>query len=155
LDDDGAVLLRFENGASGILFATQVAAGEGNNIKLRIYGEKGGIEWQQNDANTLLLKWHNKPAEILRAGGNMNYLSAVALANCRTPEGHPEGYLEAFANIYRNFAGCIKAKQDGLQPKPEWLDHPGIEEGVRGMAFIETDHENNQRPRHFPCTVHG
>ncbi len=138
LDDDGDVLLKFDNGGSGILFATQVAAGEENNIKIRVYGEKGGMEWQQNDANTLLIKWLDKPAEILRAGTNIPYLSDHARCNCRTPGGHPEGYLEAFANHYRNFALCIKAKQDGLQPKPEWLDYPGIEEGLRGMVFIET-----------------
>ena len=138
LDDDGNILLKFDNGASGVLFATQVAAGEENNIKIRVYGEKGGIEWQQHDANTLLIKWLDKPAEILRAGTNNSYLSEIARANCRTPGGHPEGYLEAFANHYRNFALCIKAKQHGGQPKPEWSDHPGIEEGVRGMAFIET-----------------
>ena len=138
LDDDGNILLKFDNGASGVLFATQVAAGEENNIKIRVYGEKGGIEWQQQDANTLLIKWLDKPAEILRAGSNVSYLSENTRANCRTPAGHPEGYLEAFANHYRNFALCIKAKQHGGQPKPEWSDHPGIEEGVRGMAFIET-----------------
>ena len=138
LDDDGNILLKFDNGASGVLFATQVAAGEENNIKIRVYGEKGGIEWQQQDANTLLIKWLDKPAEILRAGSNVSYLSENTRANCRTPAGHPEGYLEAFANHYRNFALCIKAKQHGGQPKPEWSDHPGIEEGVRGMSFIET-----------------
>ncbi|MBC8054134.1 MAG: Gfo/Idh/MocA family oxidoreductase [Sphingobacteriaceae bacterium] len=138
LDDDGNILLKFNNGASGVLFATQIAAGEENNIKIRVYGEKGGIEWQQNDANTLLIKWLDKPAEIRRAGGNVGYLSSFALHNCRTPGGHPEGYLEAFANHYRNFALTLKAKQEGVAAKPEWLDYPGIEEGVRGMAFIET-----------------
>ncbi|MBC7914910.1 MAG: Gfo/Idh/MocA family oxidoreductase [Pyrinomonadaceae bacterium] len=138
LDDDANVLLKFDNGASGILFATQIAAGEENNIKVRVYAENGGLEWQQNDANTLTIKWLDKPAEILRAGGNVTYLSSFALHNCRTPGGHPEGYLEAFANHYRNFALTIKAKQAREKAAPEWLDYPGIEEGVRGMAFIET-----------------
>jgi len=138
LDDDGNILLKFTNGASGILFATQIAAGEENNIKIRIYGDKAGLEWQQNEANTITLKWLDRPAEILRAGGNSGYLSSFALHNTRTPGGHPEGYLEAFANIYRNFALTVKAKQEGTQAKAEWLDFPGIEEGVRGMAFIET-----------------
>jgi len=138
LDDDGNILLKFENNASGILFATQVAAGEENNIKFRIYGEHGGIEWQQNDANTLLIRWQNKPSEILRAGSNNKYLSSFALHNCRTPAGHPEGYLEAFANHYRNFALTIKAHKENRKPLPEWIDYPGIEEGIRGMAFIET-----------------
>ncbi len=135
LDDDGAVLLKYNNGASGVLFATQIAAGEENNIKIRVYGEKGGLEWKQEDANTLLVKWLDKPAEVWRAG--TGYLSSVASHNCRTPAGHPEGYLEAFANHYRNFALCVNAKLTGETPQTEWLDFPGIEEGVRGMAFIE------------------
>lgn len=136
LDDDGAVLLKFDNGASGVLFATQIAAGEENNIKIRVYGEKGGIEWQQQDANTLLVKWLDRPVEAWRAG--TGYLSSFAQHNTRTPAGHPEGYLEAFANHYRNFALCVQAKMNNEEPKKEWLDFPGIEDGVRGMAFIET-----------------
>jgi predicted dehydrogenase len=136
LDDDGAAFLKFNNGASGVLFATQIAAGEENNIKIRVYGEKGGLVWQQEDANTLLLKWLNKPAEVLRAG--TGYLSSFATHNTRTPAGHPEGYLEAFANHYRNFVLCVWAQMNKEQPKAEWLDFPGIEDGVRGMAFIET-----------------
>ncbi|AHM63061.1 putative dehydrogenase [Flammeovirgaceae bacterium 311] len=135
LDDDGAVLLRFNNGASGTLMASQVAAGEENNIKIRVYGEKGGLEWQQEDANTLLIKWLDKPAEIWRAG--TGYLSSYATHNTRTPAGHPEGYLEAFANHYRNFALCLRARKNGEEPKEEWLDFPGAEDGLRGMAFIE------------------
>lgn len=135
LDDDGAVLLKFEDGASGVLMATQVAAGEENCIKIRVYGEKGGLEWKQDDANTLLLKWADRPAEVVRTGGPG--LSSYAVHNTRTPAGHPEGYLEAFANLYRNFALCVRAKMSGEQPKPEWLDFPGVEDGVRGMLFIE------------------
>ena len=150
LDDDGEVLLQFNNGASGLLFATQVAAGEENNVKVRVYGEKGGLEWQQEDANSLQVKWLDKPKEIYRAGGG--YLSAVARHNLRTPGGHPEGYLEAFANIYRNFALCVRAKDHGETPKPEWLDFPGIREGVRGMAFIESviaSGKSDQKWLHF------
>jgi len=135
LDDDGAVLLNFNTGASGVLMATQVAAGEENNVKIRVYGEKGGIEWKQEDANTLLVKWLDKPSEIYRAG--TGYLNSFASHNCRTPAGHPEGYLEAFANLYRNFALTLKAKLKGEEPNDEWLDFPSLEEGVRGMAFIE------------------
>lgn len=135
LDDDGAVFLKFDNGATGVLMATQVAAGEENNIKIRVYGEKGGLEWKQEDANTLLLKWLDKPAEIYRAG--TGYVSSYASHNSRTPAGHPEGYLEAFSNLYRNFALTVRAKLNGEQPKEEWLDFPGVEEGIRGMAFIE------------------
>lgn len=135
LDDDGAAFLKFNNGATGVLMATQVAAGEENNIKIRVYGEKGGIEWKQEDANTLLVKWLDKPAEIYRAG--TGYLNSFASHNCRTPAGHPEGYLEAFANLYRNFALTLQAKISGQTPKAEWLDFPSVNEGLRGMAFIE------------------
>jgi predicted dehydrogenase len=135
LDDDGAVFLKFDNGATGVLMATQIAAGEENNIKIRVYGETGGLEWKQEDANTLLVKWLDKPAEVYRAG--TGYLNSFAKHNCRTPAGHPEGYLEAFGNHYRNFALTIRAKLNGEQPEEEWLDFPGVEEGVRGMAFIE------------------
>lgn len=135
LDDDGAILLKFNNGASGILFATQVAAGEENNVKIRVYGEDGGIEWQQNDANTLNLKWLDKPMQVLRTGNS--YLGSFAQHNTRTPAGHPEGYLEAFANLYRNFALTIKAELTNQPLKPEYLDYPSLDEGVRGMAFIE------------------
>ncbi|MCJ8167067.1 Gfo/Idh/MocA family oxidoreductase [Pontibacter sp. E15-1] len=136
LDDDGAALLKFDNGASGVLVATQVAAGEENNVRIRVYGEKGGLEWQQEDANTLQVKWLDRPNEIYRTGGG-NYLSSYAQHNTRTPGGHPEGYLEAFANLYRNFALCVQARLKGEEPQPEWQDYPGIEDGVRGMAFIE------------------
>ena len=135
LDDDGAVLLNFENGASGVLFATQVAAGEENNIKIRVFGERGGIEWKQEDANSLLVKWLDKPAEIWRTG--TGYVSSYASHNARVPAGHPEGYLEAFANLYRNFALSVRARLNGTELKQEWKDFPGIEEGVRGMLFIE------------------
>lgn len=136
LDDDGAALLKFNNGASGVLFATQIAAGEENNVKIRVYGEKGGLEWQQENENSLKLKWLDRPTEIYRTAGG-NYLSSYAQHNSRTPGGHPEGYLEAFANLYRNFALCVKAAINGEEPQPEWQDYPGVEDGVRGMAFIE------------------
>ena len=135
LDDDGAVLLKLGDGASGVLVATQVAAGEENNLRLRIYGEKGGLDWQQADANTLLVKWLDRPTEVRRTGAG--YLSANALHNSRIPPGHPEGYLEAFANLYRNFALTLLAEQGGPSAPPEAQDYPGIEEGLRGMAFIE------------------
>jgi len=136
LDDDGAVLLKLSNGASGVLIATQIAAGEENNVKIRVYGEKGGLEWQQADNNTLLVKWLNKPAEIRRAG--TGYVGSYAQHNTRTPAGHPEGYLEAFANLYRNFALTVQAELSGQTPTPEALDYPGVAEGIRGMAFIES-----------------
>ena len=135
LDDDGAVLLRLSGEASGVLVATQVAAGEENNVRIRVYGEKGGVEWQQADANTLQLKWLDRPTEIWRTGGP--YVGSFAQHNTRTPAGHPEGYLEAFANLYRNFALVLQADMAGQPAPPEALDYPSIEDGVRGMAFIE------------------
>jgi predicted dehydrogenase len=138
LDDDGNVLLRFDDSVPGVLMASQVAAGEENNLKIKIYGENGGIEWTQQEPNTLLVKWLDKPMEVLRAGANYgNILSSFATKNCRTPGGHPEGYLEAFGNIYRNFARTLMAKMEGNTPTKEMLDFPGIEDGLRGMAFIE------------------
>jgi len=135
LDDDGAVLLKFNNGASGVLMATQIATGEENNIKIRVYGETGGLEWKQEDANSLIVRQPDKPIEIFRAGAA--YTSSYSRHNTRVPPGHPEGYLEAFANLYRNFALCVKAKLAGETPEQEWLDFPGVDDGVRGMNFVE------------------
>ena len=135
LDDDGNVLLRFDNGATGVLYASQVAAGEENALKIRVYGEKGGLEWAQQEPNTLLVKWLDQPPQVYRTG--TPWLSSYAKHNTRTPAGHPEGYLEAFANLYRNFAQTLSARLDGTTPSPESLDFPGVDDGVRGMAFID------------------
>ena len=137
LDDDGNVLLKFDNGAAGVLMASQVAAGEENALRIRIYGEHGGLEWAQQEPNTLIVRWHGKPTQILRSGTN-GYLFPTALQNCRTPAGHPEGYLEAFANLYRNFALTLSARIDGTKPPEAALDFPSVEDGIRGMAFIDT-----------------
>jgi len=138
LDDDGSVLLHFDNGATGVLMASQVAAGEENALKIRLYGEKGGLEWSQMEPNTLIIKWLDQPTQILRAGSNYtDRLSVYATSNCRTPGGHPEGYLEAFANIYKNFANTLMAKINGTTPPKEALDFPSVEDGIRGMAFID------------------
>jgi predicted dehydrogenase len=134
LDDDGNVLLKFDNGSNGVLVASQIAAGEENALRIRVYGEKGGLEWAQQEPNTLILKWLDAPVQILRAGGHM--LSNYATFNSRTPGGHPEGYLEAFANLYRNFALCISAENEGIKAAPEAYDYPSVDEGIRGMAFI-------------------
>lgn len=136
LDDDGNVLLKFDNGASGVLSASQVAAGEENALKIRVYGEKGGLEWNQMEPNTLLVKWLTEPAQVYRAG--QAYLSDAAKHNTRVPGGHPEGYLEAFANIYRNFTLTLSAKIHGTTPTDAMLDFPRVEDGVRGMTFIDS-----------------
>ncbi|MFN2440401.1 MAG: Gfo/Idh/MocA family protein [Chitinophagaceae bacterium] len=145
LDDDGSVLLKFDNGAVGVLIASQIAAGEENALKIRVYGEKGGLEWAQQEPNTLLVKWLDQPMQVLRAGSNYtDRLSSFATHNCRTPGGHPEGYLEAFANIYRNFALTLSARLDGKEPTKEMMDFPKVDEGIRGMAFIDTVVASNQ-----------
>jgi predicted dehydrogenase len=139
LDDDGNVLLKFDNGANGVLMASQVAAGEENALRIRIYGEKGGMEWQQQEPNSLVVRWLDQPTQIFRAGvGYKEPLSSYTTHNLRVPGGHPEGYLEAFANIYRNFAQTLSARLDGKQPAPESLDFPGVDDGIRGMAFIDS-----------------
>jgi predicted dehydrogenase len=137
LDDDGNVLLRFRGGAKGVLHCSQISVGEENNLNIRVYGEKGGLEWHQNEPNTLLAKWLDQPMQVLRTGNG--YLGKNAAAATRTPPSHPEGYLEAFANIYKHFANAIRARVEKRKlPKDDPAnDYPKIEDGVRGMAFIE------------------
>jgi predicted dehydrogenase len=135
LDDDGSILLRFNGGAKGVLTASQVCVGEENGLKIRVYGELGGLEWAQQEPNTLWLKLVDQPSQMLRTGAS--YLCELAKLNTRTPMGHPEGYLEAFANVYMAFAGQIRALQLGENPDARSADLPGIEEAVRGMTFIE------------------
>jgi len=137
LDDDGNVLLRFKGGAKGVLHSSQISVGEENNLNIRVYGELGGIEWHQKEPNTLLVKWPDQPMQVYRTANG--YLGDAAKAAGRTPPAHPEGYLEAFANIYKNFANAIRARQAGekLAKDHPANDFPKIEDGVRGMAFIE------------------
>lgn len=134
LDDDGNVLLRFDNGARGILHASQIAAGEENNLKIRVYGELGGLEWSQMEPNSLIVRWSDKPTQIYRTGGAD--VCDAAMANTRVPAGHPEGYLEAFANIYKNVATAIRAYGSANFEVSDY-DFPTIDDGVRGMEFIE------------------
>ncbi|MCB0686921.1 MAG: Gfo/Idh/MocA family oxidoreductase [Saprospiraceae bacterium] len=134
LDDDGNVLLHFDNGARGILFASQISVGEENNLRIRIYGTKAGLEWHQQEPNSLVVRPLEGPMCIIRTG--VGDLSAAAQAHTRLPSGHPEGYLEAFANIYRNFAKCVQARLDGKEPDPLYQDFPTVNDGVRGMQFI-------------------
>lgn len=135
LDDDGSILLRFDGGTKGVLMASQVSVGEENNLKIRVYGESGGLEWSQQEPNTLWLKWPDRPTEMLRTGGG--YLGEAAALNTRTPMGHPEGYLEAFANIYAAFALKVGNRDDGGSVDARAADCPGIDAAVRGMTFIE------------------
>lgn len=143
LDDDGNVLLRFEGGAKGILHASQISVGEENDLNIRIYGTKGGLQWHQMEPNTLLVKWMDKPTQIYRTG--VGELSPEANAHSRIPAGHPEGYLEAFANIYRNVAYCIQARLKGETVDAVYADFPTVSDGVRGMEFIEKLVESSQK----------
>ncbi|MDR7116160.1 Gfo/Idh/MocA family oxidoreductase [Caulobacter sp. BE254] len=128
LDDDCNVLLRFEGGARGVLIASQISAGARNGLKISVYGETGGLTWGHEDPNVLTLDWLDGPSQVLHAGSA--YLGAGARAVTRLPTGHPEGFIEAFANIYRDFADAIAGSGDGRLV-------PDIGEGVRGMAFVE------------------
>lgn len=144
LDDDGNVLIRFENGAKGVLHASQISAGEENNINIRVYGEKGGLQWQQKDNNSLTVMLLDNPVEILRTGGP-GLSSKAAPANTRVPAGHPEGYLEAFANIYRNFAFAVRAYNNGIKHDFDTFDFPQIDAGIRGMLFVEKVVESSKK----------
>jgi predicted dehydrogenase len=135
LDDDVSALLRFEGGARGTLKASQVAAGDENGLRLRIHGERGGLEWAQMEPNTLTLRWLDRPAEIVRAGGPG--LAETTLARLRTPAGHPEGYIEAFANLYRDFATAIRGDASAAPMAGEAHWFPSLDDGLRTMAFIE------------------
>jgi predicted dehydrogenase len=145
LDDDGNVLLRFEGGAKGVLHSSQISVGEENNLNIRVYGELGGIEWHQREPNTLLVKWMDQPMQVYRTANG--YLGKAALAAGRTPPAHPEGYLEAFANIYKAFALAIRARLENRQLAQDdpANDYPKIEDGVRGMAFIEAVVASSQK----------
>lgn len=136
LDDDGSVLVRFKGGAKGILFASQISVGVENGLAIRIYGEKGGLEWHQMEPNTLILTWPDQPRQLVRTGTS-SVMSRMAQAATRIPAGHPEGYLEGFANLYRNFAAALQAQMAGKKPDAVALDFPTVEDGVRGMAFLE------------------
>lgn len=141
LDDDGNVLLRFDNGAKGALIASQISAGEENALRICIYGENAGMEWAQEDPNNLVIKPLDQPRQIYRTGNNYEApfaMDDVASHNTRLPSGHPEGMLEAFANIYRNFALTIQARLENREAGALEQDFPTVEDGVRGMAFIET-----------------
>lgn len=142
LDDDANMLLHYDNGARGVLYASQISAGEENAIKLRVYGEKGGIEFNQMEPNTLIIKWLHKPIEIRRTG--TGFVSDIAAYNTRVPAGHPEGYIEAFANIYRNAATCMQHRMEGTEPPAEALDFPSIYDGLRGMKFVDKAVESSE-----------
>lgn len=153
LDDDGAAFFDTDGGASGVLLASQICAGEENALKIRLYGDKAGLEWQQMSPNTLWLKPHAAPAQYLRAGRGNPALCREANSRCRLPAGHPEGYLEAMANLYQDFACALRSASSGDLPSPDVTGVPGITAALRGMAFIEAMVLSNQTGQWQPVTV--
>jgi len=135
LDDDGNILVRYKGGAKGVLHASQICVGDENNLNLRVYGTKAAIEWYQEHPNELIVKFPDKPRQVWRRGNG--YLGESAKKFTRIPAGHPEGYLEAFGNVYCEAFRAIEAEVAG-EPMPADLDFPTIADGVEGMAFIET-----------------
>ena len=142
LDDDANILLRFHGGARGVLHCSQIAVGEENGLNIRVWGETGGLEWHQQEPNTLIVKSLEGPSVHYRTG--VGELSPAAQYAQRVPAGHPEGYLEAFANIYKNFASVVQARIDGTEADELAHDFPSIDDGLRGMVFVEKVVENSQ-----------
>ena len=142
LDNDGNILLHYENGACGILYASQFSAGEENNLWIRVYGTKGALEWHQEEPNHLWFRTNEGPAQLYRRGND--YLCEAAQRAIRLPAGHPEAFIEAFANIYVNATDTMRAKLEGREPTSLELDFPTVVDGARGLAFIESAVESGK-----------
>jgi predicted dehydrogenase len=139
VEDDGSCLIKFNNGAKGILFASQMSVGDENGLVIKIYGETKSLEWHEEDPNYLHVKEGNGPSQKWSCGnGYVNAISPAAGRGTRLPAGHPEGFVEAFANIYCNFADTLRAKLTRTKPDPLALDFPDVNDGLRGMLFLET-----------------
>ncbi|MGO4706227.1 Gfo/Idh/MocA family protein [Microvirga sp. 2MCAF38] len=143
LDDNAHMLLRFNSGAKGMLWCSQVAAGLENGLRIRVYGEKAGLEWHQENPNVLIFSPLNEPQRLIRRNGAST--SEISRAACRIPAGHPEGYLEGFAQIYADVAEQIVARIEGRDPHPYSLQAPTVEHGVRGVRFIDAAVRSSQR----------
>jgi predicted dehydrogenase len=141
LEDDANILVRFEGGAKGVLHASQISVGEENNLNIRIYGTKAGLEWHQEHPNELIVKYPDRPREVWRRGNG--YLDAPVRRFARIPAGHPEGYLEAFGNVYLEAFRAIAAEVQ-KRPRPRDLDFPTIDDGVEGMAFLDAAVKSSQ-----------
>jgi len=137
MDDDGSVILRYEEGVAGAILVSQVATGEENNVTMRIYGEKGGMEWNQMEPNSLIVRWQDKPMEIYRTGVSVAGLSPGYDPGNRLPSGHPEGFIEAFANIYKHFEQAVLDREEGKESPSGGYDFPTVEDGIKGMRFLE------------------
>jgi len=142
LDDDGNCLVRFTGGVKGLIFASQISNGDENALSIRAYGTKASIEWHQEDPNELMVKYANAPRKTYRRGND--YLGSAAAANSRTPFAHPEGFIEAFANIYLAAAGAIADQLEGKSAPEGGYDFPTVDDGVAGMAFIEATVRSSQ-----------
>lgn len=145
LDDDGSVLLRFKGGARGVLLASQIEIGCENDLRMRVFGSKGDLECRQEDPNYLIHLPLDGPKEVITRGSS--WLSEAAKRACRIPPGHPEGFFEAFANIYRGVAADIHARLAGATPDPVAADYPRVEDGARGVRFIEKTVESARSER--------
>lgn len=146
LDDDGNVILNFEDDIRGSLVASQVALGEENSFSIRIYGSTGSLAWRQMEPNSLVIRWKDKPMQVYRTGTAYEAIGRVATGHTRLPAGHPEGFIEAFANLYRNFALQLEAYEKGEKHDPGY-DYPGIEDGLRGMQFLEAVVRSSQEEK--------
>src|SRR5690606_14879493 len=142
IDDDANLLVHYEGGARGILHCSQISVGQENNLRIRVYGTKASLEWHQEDPNELIVRYLDRPMEVLKRGND--YLSDVAKHTPRLPSGHPEAFLEAFANIYRNAGRTIAAKIAGEEPGAFDTDFPTVHDGVRGVHFILTALESGR-----------
>jgi predicted dehydrogenase len=140
LDDDASMLIRLASGARGTLVCSQIACGEENNLTIRLYGTQAGLEWRQQEPNTLIVKPAGKPWEHWRAG--TAYVGTAAVAATRTPAGHPEGYLESFANLYRDFIAEVRHANAGESPRGEF---PGVDDGLRGIRFVQATVESSRK----------
>lgn len=143
LEDDANLLVHFKGGARGVLYCSQISVGEENNLRIRVYGTEASLDWQQEDPNYLYVRQVNGPTQVYRRGND--YLEPIARHNSRLPFGHPEAFIEAFANVYRNAGRTIAARLAGEQPQPFDLDFPTVQDGAIGVHFIHTAIESGRR----------
>jgi len=142
LDDDANLLIRYTGGAKGVLIASQISAGEENDLRIRVYGTEGSLEWRQEEPNDLVFKPMDAPAQVLKRGND--YLCEEAKRASRLPPGHPEGFIEAFANVYMSVAATVRARQEQVEPEGLPWDFPSVFDGARGVHFIEKTVESAQ-----------
>jgi predicted dehydrogenase len=146
-DDNGHVLLRFDNGAKGMMWVSMVAVGQLHGLRIRVYGEKGSLEWVQEQANELIVRPQDGPQQILSRGSA--WLSPAAHRATRLWPGHPEGFMDAFANIYTDIADAVLARRDGVEADPLAFTYPTVEDGVLGVKFVEAAVASNLQNGHW------